>query len=62
MTFGEWRDGAYRVRRDVLQAWGGLSVADGYVQRSAVPPAFLAPRRFEGWLARQGVRLVPANF
>ena len=33
---GEWRAGAYRVRRDILKAWGGLSVKDGFIQRSAV--------------------------
>jgi hypothetical protein len=41
IPIGEWRNGAYRVRQDVLKAWGGLSVKDGYIQRSAVPPADL---------------------
>ena len=36
---GEWRDRAYRVRKDLLKTWGGLSVNDGYIQRSAVPPS-----------------------
>jgi hypothetical protein len=58
---GEWRGGAYRVRQDVLDAWGGLSVKDGYIQRSAVPPAFQRPGRFLGWLRKQGVRLLARN-
>jgi hypothetical protein len=62
VPIGEWRDGAYRVRRDVLEAWGGLSVRDGYIQRSAVPPSFLNPPRFSAWLREQQVELVEDNF
>lgn len=40
IPIGEFRDGAYRVRRDLLVAWGGLSCRDGFIQRSAVPPRF----------------------
>jgi hypothetical protein len=58
---GEWRAGAYRVRPDVLDAWGGLTVKDGYIQRSAVPPAFTRPERFLRWLGKQGVQLVRRN-
>src|SRR4029078_8467632 len=38
IPIGEWRDRAYRVRKNLLKAWGGMSVKDGYIQRSAVPP------------------------
>jgi Nucleotide modification associated domain 3 len=62
VPIGEWRAGAYRVRRDLLAAWGGLSVRDGYIQRSAVPPAFADPARFARWLQRQAVRVVPRNY
>jgi hypothetical protein len=58
---GEWRDGAYRVRQNVLDAWGGLSVKNGFIQRSAVPPALNWPSQFLDWLGRQGVQLVPRN-
>jgi hypothetical protein len=61
LPIGEWRDRAYRVRPEVLAAWGGLSVKDGYIQRSAVPPAFTRPDRFLGWLGKQGVQLLPRN-
>ena len=46
IPIGEWRNRSYRVRNDVLDAWGGLSVKDGFIQRSAVPPAFTSPEKF----------------
>jgi len=61
IPIGEWRDGAYRVRNDVLEAWGGLSVKDGFIQRSAVPPSFLVPEKFSEWLRQQGVPLIERN-
>lgn len=61
VPIGEFRDGAYRVTREVLEAWGGLSCRDGYIQRSAVPPRFLAPRRFLAWFEALGAELVAAN-
>ena len=61
VPIGEWRSGAYRVRQDILDAWGGLSVKDGFIQRSAVPPSFINPARFLDWLNRQTIRLLPRN-
>jgi hypothetical protein len=61
VPIGEWRDGAYRVRKDILNAWGGLSVKDGFIQRSAVPPSFNKPEKFLAWLMKQNVRLVTRN-
>ena len=61
IPIGEWRDRAYRVRRDVLEAWGGLSSRDGYIQRSAVPPRLLDPRRFLTWLLEQKPALIAIN-
>jgi hypothetical protein len=61
IPFGELRDRAYRVRHDVLEQWGGLSVKDGYVQRSAVPPRFLDPGRFYEWFKQQDVSLLRSN-
>lgn len=58
---GEYRDRAYRVSTDVLQAWGGLSVNDGYIQRSAVPPEFTSTKRFLEWFHRQSPTLVARN-
>ena len=58
---GEFRNGAYRVTQDLLDAWGGLSCKDGFIQRSAVPPAFLDPARFLNWFESQGPELLAKN-
>lgn len=36
IPIGEFRNGAYRLTRPLLRDWGGLSVHDGYLQRSAL--------------------------
>jgi len=61
LPIGEWRDRAYRVRRNLLEEWGGLSVKDGYLQRSARLPRFLDPSSFARWLERQGPTLLQTN-
>ena len=61
IPIGEWRSRAYRVREDLLEAWGGLSCRDGFIQRSAVPPTLLEPERFVAWLARQRPTYLAAN-
>jgi hypothetical protein len=61
IPIGSWRVGAYRVRRSLLTAWGGLSVKDGFIQRSAVPPAFKRPERFLAWLEKHGIQLLTSN-
>ena len=61
IPIGEWRSGAYRVRNDVLRAWGGLSVKDGFIQRSAVPPSFLDPERFYPWFKAHNIALLDRN-
>lgn len=61
LPVGEFRDRAYRVASDVLDAWGGISCRDGYLQRSAVPPRILDPARFLAWLERCRPQLVGAN-
>ena len=58
LPFGDYRDGAYRVRTALLEAWGGLGVRDGYVQRSARLPELLDPARFLAWLDAQAVSLL----
>lgn len=61
VPIGEYRDRAYRVRNDLLETWGGLSVNDGYIQRSARPPRFLDAVRFRRWFDQQDVGLVAEN-
>jgi hypothetical protein len=62
IPIAEYRGCAYRVRRDLLDAWGGLSSPDGHLQRSAVPPLFRDPQRFLDWLDAQHPRLIKANW
>jgi hypothetical protein len=61
IPIGERRAGAYRVRRELLEAWGGLSCRDGFLQRSAVPPRLVDPARFLAWLEAREPELVAAN-
>lgn len=61
LPIGQYRDRAYRVRADLLETWGGLSVRDGYLQRSARLPRFLDPTRFILWFEAQDVEVVAAN-
>lgn len=58
---GEFRNRSYRVRQDLLEAWGGLGVNDGWIQRSANPPLFLHPSRFANWLQDQQPVMFAAN-
>lgn len=61
LPIGEWRDRAYRVRRDIIDEWGGLSVKDGYLQRSARLPRLIDPMRFQRWLESQKPILIETN-
>lgn len=61
IPIGEYRDRAYRVRGDLLQEWGGLSVKDGYLQRSARLPRFNDAMRFRYWFEQQRPILKEAN-
>lgn len=61
LPIGEFRDCVYRVRPDILNAWGGLSVTNGYLQRSARLPRLLNPQRFLHWLEMQRPMLIQSN-
>ncbi len=61
IPIGEYRNRAYRVTRELLQEWGGLSVKDGFIQRSRVPPSFLNPEKFYSWLLEQEPTFIEAN-
>lgn len=50
---------SYRVDPAILSAWGGLSVADGYLQRSARLPEFTHAPQFYAWFQQQNIPLVP---
>jgi len=51
----------YRVEPGVLAAWGGLSVSDGFLQRSARLPQFLDASKFYAWFLDQEPSFIPAN-
>jgi hypothetical protein len=61
LPIGEYRDRAYRVTHSVLAEWGGLSVKDGYLQRSARLPEFSDAPRFLKWFFSQSVGMMQAN-
>jgi hypothetical protein len=61
IPIGEFRNGAYRVRKELLDKWGGLKVEDGFIQRSATLPWLCNPEKFYDWFKKQNVMLIAAN-
>ncbi len=61
IPIGELRGKVYRVKKHILNDWGGLEIKDGYIQRSANPPLFEDPERFYKWLKKQNPKLIQAN-
>lgn len=61
LPIGGYRNRAYRVWEDLLSAWGGLTVKDGYIQRSARLPEFCNAAQFYRWFLAQNVVLLPRN-
>jgi hypothetical protein len=61
LPIGSYRDRAYRVFPELLSVWGGLTVNDGYLQRSARLPEFLNAKLFYSWFQNQGVTLLNSN-
>ena len=61
IPIGELRDRIYRVRSDLLDAWGGLDIKDGYIHRSVRLPAFHDASKFHQWFRAQKPELVAEN-
>jgi len=61
IPIGELRGGHYRVRQELLDAWGGLDIKDGYIQRSVRLPGFSDPAQFYRWFLAQKPEVVAAN-
>jgi hypothetical protein len=61
IPIGELRGGVYRVRNDLLDAWGGLDIKDGYIHRSVRLPAFHDTAKFYRWFLAQNPELVAEN-
>ena len=53
IPIGSYRNGAWRVTKPLLKAWGGLDVEDGFIQRSAFLPKFDDPSRFLRWFRQK---------
>ncbi|MDP3919239.1 MAG: hypothetical protein Q8R76_00310 [Candidatus Omnitrophota bacterium] len=51
----------YRVLPDLLRAWGGLDVSDGFIQRSARLPKFIDADKFYTWFNDQKVEFLEKN-
>ena len=61
IPIGEFRDRAYRVTKPLLAEWGGISVNDGYLQRSARLPELNDAARFYDWFLGYKPRLEQKN-
>jgi hypothetical protein len=61
IEIGDYRQGAYRVFQELLSAWGGLNVKNGYLQRSRQLPEFLDGKRFYTWFCAQNPVLIKQN-
>jgi hypothetical protein len=61
IPIGDYRSGAYRVWPRLLTSWGGLSVKNGYLQRSARLPELLNAATFYDWFKALQPILVPRN-
>jgi hypothetical protein len=61
IPIGELRDRVYRVRNDLLDAWGGLDIKDGYIHRSVRLPGFHDGAKFYRWFLAQKPELIQHN-
>jgi len=55
------KNSSYRVEIGLLEKWGGLSIADGFLQRSARLTEFNDANRFYDWFLEQRVPLIQRN-
>jgi len=61
IPIGSYYDRAYRVNPEILKEWGGLSVKNGYIHRSARIPTVCNPVSFQEWWNRQNPVLIHEN-
>lgn len=60
IPIGCWESKAYRVDKTIHDAWGGLMVKNRFIQRGS-PFQLSNPGRFQDWLQRQDIPLLPTN-
>jgi len=69
IRIGNWRNRAYRVFPNLLNAWGGqrlhndgirlgIDIKDGFLTRNPGPPEFLNPEGFRQWFQDQNPTLI----
>jgi hypothetical protein len=61
IPIGSYRERAYRVYPELLEAWGGLGVRNGYITLSGRLPEFLEPTKFLAWFERERETLIERN-
>jgi hypothetical protein len=61
IPIGEFRDRAYRVTRPLLRCWGGISVENGFLQRSARLPEIRNAAAFYDWFLNNEPCLIKNN-
>jgi hypothetical protein len=61
IPIGNYRNRAYRVYPHLLIRWGGITVKNGYIQRSARLPEFSNTVQFYSWFVNQRIPLISAN-
>ena len=52
---------SYRVEKNLLTTWGGLSNKDGFLQLSGYPPKFLDVSKFYAWFLDQKPTFITNN-
>ena len=61
IPIGEWRNNAYRVKTQLLDEWGDISITDGYIILSAYLPHFCRPDLFKKWFDKQNPKFLAKN-
>jgi hypothetical protein len=61
ILIGEFRNKAYRVNKELLDAWGDISVKDGFIQRSGNLPFFNDPEKFLSWFFKHDITFLESN-
>jgi hypothetical protein len=61
LLIGELRNRVYRVRNELLDAWGNLDIKDGFIHRSVQLPEFRDAEKFYRWFLNQHPEFLAEN-